>query len=235
MGVFDSSTAISIWWYIGPVLILTIILFVMLIKRYSREQTLTVMVRKLVKQHEESKDDVEALQKLGGHHQILLLNEVLFMVALLLLIISYLKQNTIALVVGSVIMLMTLYVLQIVMKKGLPPSHHILSLFEKKGMLEEETEIVKHVQALLHKEKILDKKEQDIKKQLEALYHMATTLDGKDKHLRQQDKTKGTDPDVKKVVKMLDDALDKLPEEEIDKFVRSQHYGLYKRVMEKLK
>jgi hypothetical protein len=240
MGLVSSIDDVSFWWYVAPLTVLVVVLLTFLIKRQKREQALASMVRRLKQRHEATKEDAAAVEELGGHHQLLLVNEALFAVGLTLLLISYLKQSWVVFSIGLVVMLITLYVLQIVLSHpGREPSHHLLALFEKTGIREEEAEIVRDVNALIHKEKLLEMKENEVKRQLEALYHMATTLDAKDDLLRRQEKKimkpVVVESDVKKVLNIMDDVLEKLPEREIDRFVSSPQYKVYKKVMERMK
>jgi len=231
MGLWEPVATASIWMYLIPLILLTIILLVMLVKRYQRELTLAHMARNAIKAHVASKGEFDIVEKLESR-QLLLVNEALFVVGFMLAAIGYVKEVWVAVALGAAIILLTLYVLQSVLRTGKEPGHHLISLFEKKGS--EEEEISRIANMLLLKEKTLARKESEIKKQLETLYHLAVTIDAKDMLVREKVK-KAMDPEVKKVLRTMDDLLENLPEKTMEKFIKSSKYRTYKRVMGRIK
>jgi len=238
MGTLSTLQDVNIWAYVVPLLIFTIFLLFILIKRQREEQAMTHMVARLMNRHALTKQQIESYENLGRHHQLILLNEALFIMGLLFFAISYIKNDWVVFGIGFVVMMVTLYLLRLILTHpARKPSQHLLNVFEGQDMHGQETALVKHVDALLHKEKILQLKERELGKQLEMLYQMATTIDHKETQQRsvQRSSQNNIDVDVKKVLLVLDDLLEKLPDEEVAKFVESPDYELYKKVMGRMK
>jgi predicted MPP superfamily phosphohydrolase len=94
-------------------------------------------------------------------------------------------------------------------------------------------EIVLHLNAVLDQEKELKKEERVITKKIEDLYNKTRSLRGEDS---EPEKPKaGLDDDTKKVLRKVDDLLEKLPQDVIDEFVKSEEFELYKKIIKKAK
>jgi len=108
----------------------------------------------------------------------------------------------------------------------------------------EEERIVKEVDELLKKEKKLKEEEKKIKKEIEVLVDKTLELFELDKQ-QTKVKKKGKElkkaleqpfkdyNDVKKVLTIMDELLAKLPENEVEKFAKSEASKLYEKVMKK--
>lgn len=84
----------------------------------------------------------------------------------------------------------------------------------------------------------LGKKEKELETITGKLQELSTIIIEKDKEI---EKLKGSgsgftvDEETRRMLKILDDLLEKLPEEIVDKFARSEDYLLYEKVLEKYK
>lgn len=108
----------------------------------------------------------------------------------------------------------------------------------------EADKIVEEVNELLKKEKNLRKEEKKIKKEIEVLVGKTLELFELSKE-RKTVKKKGKElqkalekpfkdqKDVRRVLQIMDDLLAKLPEEELERFARSEAAKLYEKVMKK--
>ena len=91
----------------------------------------------------------------------------------------------------------------------------------------------------------LEKMEDDLKKREREIEELKSELKNQKAIIIEKDKEmeslKGggsefvIDEDTRKLLKILDDLLDKLPEEVVDKFANSNDYLLYEKVLEKFK
>lgn len=106
---------------------------------------------------------------------------------------------------------------------------------------EEEQRLVQRVQLLLEREQELknirtelEHEERALKQEIELVYDDFLFLAGLPNAL-EQDAPEHTAEEVKKVLIIVDELLEKLPEHEIRKFVASEDFALYQRLMEKMK
>jgi len=127
--------------------------------------------------------------------------------------------------------------------KLFPPE---LNLFESESAwrINNRIAIVKEVDELLKKEKKLKEEEKKIKKEIEVLVDKTLELFELDKQ-QTKVKKKGKElkkaleqpfkdyNDVKKVLTIMDELLAKLPENEVEKFAKSEASKLYEKVMKK--
>lgn len=108
----------------------------------------------------------------------------------------------------------------------------------------EEDKIVKEVDKLLEEEKELKKEEKEVGKEIEVLVQKTLGLFRLSKE-RKVVKEKGKElqkaleqpfkdyKDVRKVLGIIDELLSKLPDEEIEKFAKSEAAKIYEKVMKK--
>jgi len=75
----------------------------------------------------------------------------------------------------------------------------------------------------------------NLKNQLKELSDVLSERDNEIEKLKTEKPEFVIDEETKKLLKILDDLLEKLPEEVVDKFARSDDYLLYERVLEKYK
>src|SRR3989338_4818532 len=80
-----------------------------------------------------------------------------------------------------------------------------------------EEELAQKATEILLKEKTLQIKEKELNKEYES------KIKNHSKEFKH----------IKKILKITDDLLEKLPEEEVEKFVKSKHFKDYKRAIEK--
>lgn len=186
-----------------------------------------------------------------------IINYLFFSVGVGMLVMGILQRNYILLIIGAVIIVFSLYVL-VLKKKGIKKD--IFSLKKPGTDEEKEEDIIKQVDKLLKKEKELKEKEKILANNIEGIYKKALELKGKEMELKGKEKEiikkekelpkrekeltkskiikeKGSsiDEDTRKVLKITDNLLEKLPDDEIDKFAKSKDFELYKKVMEKIK
>jgi septal ring factor EnvC (AmiA/AmiB activator) len=87
-------------------------------------------------------------------------------------------------------------------------------------------------------EESLKGKEEDLKSREKELEEMKNTISHKDEEIKQL-KGEITEPamdeDTRKILKILDDLLENLPEEIVDKFAKSNDYLLYEKVLDAYK
>ena len=109
---------------------------------------------------------------------------------------------------------------------------------------DEELKLVEEVDKVIEKEKNLRKEEEKVKKEIEVLVDKTLKLFklSKEKKIIEEkgEKLKAAlnqpfkdDKDAKKVLKAVDELLAKLPEEEIEKFAKSDTAKLYEKLMKK--
>ncbi|NIM58207.1 MAG: hypothetical protein GTO16_04600, partial [Candidatus Aminicenantes bacterium] len=76
---------------------------------------------------------------------------------------------------------------------------------------------------------------ENLKKKLKELNAVIIEKDREIENLKGGEHEFTVDEDTRKLLKILDDLLEKLPEEVVDKFARSDDYLLYEKVLEKYK
>ena len=119
----------------------------------------------------------------------------------------------------------------------------IEELEKRKGEIEQTMILESHARreaGLNRKEEMLNKKEKEIDAVIrshqlgreEELNRRERELIMKEKELGGRVEEK-IDEEVKKLLKVLDELLGKLPKEVIDKFVKSEEYNLYEKVLER--
>ncbi|MBS3113263.1 hypothetical protein J4418_04225 [Candidatus Woesearchaeota archaeon] len=107
-----------------------------------------------------------------------------------------------------------------------------------------EEELAQKAKEILLKEKTLQIKEKELKKEVDKLYkdsivvdNLREIMDKKHSSFKEyESKIKNHSKEfkhIKKILKITDDLLEKLPEEEVEKFVKSKHFKDYKRAIEK--
>ena len=80
-----------------------------------------------------------------------------------------------------------------------------------------------------------DKKEKELQKKIRTLENKLTKLEAEDKEVQEKEKELIADEnELKKVLKVLDDLLEHLPDDVVEKFARSKDYKLYDKLMEDL-
>ena len=80
-----------------------------------------------------------------------------------------------------------------------------------------------------------DKKEKELQKKIRTLENKLTKLEAEDKEVQEKEKELIADErDLKKVLKVLDELLEHLPDDVVEKFARSKDYKLYDKLMEDL-
>lgn len=167
-----------------------------------------------------------------------------------MLVMGILQKNYILWIIGAVIVVFSVY-MWVLKKKGIKKS--IFSLKKPETDEDKEKDIVKKVNKLLKKEKELKQKEKILASKIEGVYKSALELKGKEIEIKGREKeiikkekelpksriikekSSSMDEDIKKVLKITDNLLEKLPDEEIDKFAKSNDFKLYRKVMEKIK
>ena len=229
----------GIWLYltISLVIILVILSLVLVIRRRgditAKKKVLDAFKEKgyIV---EEEKEDKSAQEKK-------IIDELIFFTGTVLLVSGFLKENYYVLFTGLALMFFSLFLLHSLLKKQ--PK-------DKKD-LKKEKRIVGKIDSILKKEAALKMREQALKREIEELYKKARELKGKELQLNKKEDQikkkeialekptiiveKGLDEDVKKVLKITDDLLERLPDEEIDKFSKTKEFELYKKVIRELK
>lgn len=117
--------------------------------------------------------------------------------------------------------------------------------FSKPAILKDpESELAKRAKELILKEKELKQKEKEIRKEIDQIYKDSIVVDNlreiMDKkhstYKEYESKVKGHSKEfktIKKVLAITDNLLEKLPEEEIEKFIKSKHFNDYKKVIQK--
>ncbi|MFA5142197.1 MAG: hypothetical protein WC471_04475 [Candidatus Woesearchaeota archaeon] len=119
-----------------------------------------------------------------------------------------------------------------------------LKLFSNMFYKDHETDIAEKASALIQKEKELKLKEKEVHRQIELLYKDSIVVDNlremMDKkhstYKEYEQKVKGHHKelkDVKEVLSTVDELLEKLPEKDIEKFVKSSKFKIYKKAIEK--
>lgn len=86
------------------------------------------------------------------------------------------------------------------------------------------------------KETKLKEQESEINQLKDKIEELDNLIKGKDDEIKslRDEKTEGeVDDDTKKILKILDELLEKLPEEVVDSFARSDDFSLYEKVLEK--
>lgn len=107
-----------------------------------------------------------------------------------------------------------------------------------------EVRLAQRAQELIKKEKELSQKEKELKREVDKLYKDSVVIDNlreitdkKHSTLREiESKAKVHGKElhrIKKVLRITDDLLEKLPEEEIEKFVKSKKFNTYKKIIER--
>ena len=154
--------------------------------------------------------------------QNVVLYEAFFIVGVIISITGYLTKNWFLIIVGVVAMIISLPLLEIVLKKR----------------LEEDPEevILRKADELIKKEKRLAKKEAVIRKQIDELYDKAIRLMAVEKEVKAlRKKADLPEEDVKRVLRVADELLEKLPDEEVEKFLKSDDFRLYQKVIKRVK
>jgi len=93
--------------------------------------------------------------------------------------------------------------------------------------------IVEQLSDIVEKEKLLKEKERTFTREIEKLYSSAMEIGGI-KGSRRPGRViekKAMSEDVKKVLTITDELLEKLPDDVIDRFVKSDNFKLYKKVI----
>ncbi len=107
-----------------------------------------------------------------------------------------------------------------------------------------ETQLMDKAEHLIEKEKALKLKEKELHREIDNLYKDSMVVDNlrefvDQKHAKLKEyehKVKTHDQEldeVKRVLRTVDALLERLPEKEIEKFVKSKQFKLYKEVIEK--
>lgn len=103
--------------------------------------------------------------------------------------------------------------------------------------IDPETELAKRATELIKKEKELKKEIDNLYKDSVVVDNLRELMDNKHSAYKEfKTKVKTHDKElneIKKVLKITDNLLEKLPEEEIEKFVKSKKFRTYKKVIEK--
>ncbi len=152
----------------------------------------------------------------------IVLYEAFFVIGVTVSIIGYLSSNWYIIIIGILTMLLSLPLLETVLRKR----------------LEEDPEmaIVNKADELIKREKRVAKKEHSIRKQIDELYNKAIRLMAMEKEVKELRKRSALpEEDVKRVLRITDELLEKLPDEEIERFLKSADFRLYQKVMKRVK
>lgn len=149
----------------------------------------------------------------------MILYEAFFLIGVVGAFLGYVKSMWPVLTTGLVLMLLSLPILEFMLK------------WEPK---QKEEVLIAKADQLIEREKNFKKKEGQLSKEVEELYNKALTLESKEKELKQKERNGVLDADVKRVLMITDELLAKLPDTEIDKFVASKDFQTYKKVMERV-
>jgi sensor c-di-GMP phosphodiesterase-like protein len=176
---------------------------------------------------------------------------------------SLLEGITFYLTIG-ILVVVFIILMVIVVKKSIKKlaERRLADAFEEKGYTDKftktgtgklkptEKEIMEEVTNLREYEKRLKKKEKALHLQIERMYKHAQSvakkhhrLSKKERELSNEDKhskkiiipKENLNEDVRKVLKITDELLEKLPEKEIKRFVNSDEFKIYRKVMKEVK
>jgi len=170
-----------------------------------------------------------------------IVDELIFFAGAILMVVGFLKENYYILAIGLALMFASISLL-----------HMLLKLPKEGASAKKERKIVSRVDVILKKEEALKQKEAMLKKEIEDIYRKAQELRGKEIALNKKSDEikkkeaalnqkptiiieKGLEDDVKKVLQLTDTLLEKLPDEEIEKFAKTKEFELYKKVMKEIR
>ena len=146
-----------------------------------------------------------------------LLDEITFFVGVTIAIIGFIIRNYIILVIGITVSAFSVYLLHIMLiseKQRFP--------FHKKFEMDSKTERMTKIEPMPKKE-IMEEDKQLLKKKL------STT---KISVIKEKKQSKEHSNEIKKFLNIIDNLLEKLPEDEISAFSNSKDFELYKKVMQ---
>lgn len=215
------SLIISSYFLIGLISLLLLITILIIVNRKSKKEKDKEMIKGILKSVLANKQTIEKRQEKEKKERGVIIEliacELLFVFGAAFSVIGYLASKYVVLIAGLASMIVSLPFLELILKtKAEKP----------------EEKIVEKVERLLKKENFLKKKEGQLKKEIDLIYDQALKLMNIETTMIS---TRHVEGDVKKVLKITDELLEKLPEEEIERFVKSKDFKLYKNVMKKMK
>lgn len=212
---------LSSYFLIGIISLLLLVIIFVAVHRKSKREKNKEMIKGILQSVLTQKQTIEKRQekdkKEKGAAIELIACELLFVFGAAFSIIGYLASKNVVLIAGLAAMVVSLPFFEIVLK-----------IREKKP----EDKIAEKVERLLKKEIFLKKKEGQLKREIDLIYDQALKLMNIEKTMVSARHVEG---DVKKVLRITDELLEKLPEEEIEKFVKSKDFKLYKNVMKHMR
>ena len=121
--------------------------------------------------------------------------------------------------------------------KGIKVEEEKKPFFRKKASAAEEVDdLVNRLNEIVDQEKALKSKERAITNEIERLYKQTIQLQGVEAvETKKMEPSPALDEDIKKVLLMVDDLLENLPEEKLEEFTNSKDFELYKKVISKVK
>lgn len=226
-GYYNPETGpIAITVYTGVVVLLAIICLAgvsfFLIKRKRKREMAERMVQELLSIKKKADLEEGNNKKRPRLVKDVVLYESFFIIGIVISIIGYLSSNWALIAVGVIAMLLSLPLLELVLKRKITE--------------DPEEAILRKAEELIKKEKRIAKKEHEIRKEIDRLYDKAIRLMAIEKEVKiLREKNRVPEEDIKRVLKISDELLEKLPDEEIERFLRSKDFQLYQKVMKRVK
>ncbi len=147
-----------------------------------------------------------------------------------LLVLASQSQNGFVILIGSVLVILSLVML---IAEHYLHGHIRFSFRFSRPMHEKEKAIVNEVDTILGREKELKKQEHKLRKELDVIARKASQLEMHELTRRVEKSELVSEEDLKKFLKMVDTMMEKLPDEEINKFILTKEYQTYKKVLQK--